>query len=259
MTGGAWTVLGAGSALPKPGFGPSGHLLEHDALEGATLFDCGPGTIRSLADHGVSLATLRRVVLTHFHVDHCLDLAALAFARRNPAAEACDLEIYAPEGIRRVLEGIEHAFGRGAVFDRTTLTILEPGSGATGLELGGARLRWCANGHTGDSISVALDLRGGLRVGYTGDTGPNPAVASLMHAADLLVCECSFRDEAAVSGHLTPSSAAALAERAGVRRLLLTHFYPMLGAREARELAARAFSGTIETARDGSRHRLQDS
>jgi ribonuclease BN (tRNA processing enzyme) len=259
VTIGAWTVLGAGSALPKSGFGPSGHIFEHDAVEGVTLFDCGPGTIRALDDHGVSLAQLRRVVLTHFHVDHCLDLAALAFARRNPAAAAAALEIYAPAGIQRVLEGLEHAFGRGATFDSTTLTVLEPGRGNAGIDLGGVGLKWAANGHTSDSISIALELPGAVRVGYTGDTGPHPDLEDLMRGAELLVCECSFHDAAAVTGHLTPESAGQLAERAGVRRLLLTHFYPMLDAREARALAALAFSGTLETARDGSRHRLQDS
>lgn len=256
MTRGVWTVSGAGSALPKAGFGPSGHVLQHADVDGATLFDCGPGTIRSSAAHGLALADLKRVVITHFHVDHCLDLAALAFARRNPAARAGPLELFAPAGIRRVLDGLELAFGRGAVLDSCTLRVLEPEAGSSGLGLGSARLRWVANGHTEDSISIAVDLPNGSRVAYTGDTGPGAAVEELARGVDLLVCECSFPDESAVRGHLTPTGAAELATRCGARRLLLTHFYPMLDAREARLRAARTFAGPIETARDGSRHRF---
>lgn len=256
MTRGVWTVLGAGSALPARGLGPSGHLLRHAELDGATLFDCGPGTIRSLAAHAVSLGELKRVVITHFHIDHCLDLAALAFARRNPAAGVGPLEIFAPAGIRKVLAGLEQAFGRGAAFERTTVHVLEPETGSVGVALGAARLRWAANGHTADAISVALDLPQGVSVAYSGDTGPSDAVEALAREVDLIVCECSFPDEAAVTGHLTPTGAGGLAARCGARRLLLTHFYPMLDARDARRLAAQTFAGPIEIARDGSRHRF---
>ncbi|MCA8979074.1 MAG: ribonuclease Z, partial [Planctomycetes bacterium] len=150
MIGGSWTVLGAGSALPRSGYGPSAHLLRHASLDGPLLLDCGSGTIRALDAQDVTLAELRRVVVTHFHVDHCLDLAALAFARRNPAARAGPLEIFAPERLCEVLAGLESAFGRGAVFQDTTLRPLQPHAGAVGLQLDAARLRWTPNGHTPD-------------------------------------------------------------------------------------------------------------
>ncbi|MCA8980398.1 MAG: hypothetical protein KDC14_10260, partial [Planctomycetes bacterium] len=148
------------------------------------------------------------------------------------------------------------AFGRGAVFQDTTLRPLQPHAGAVGLQLDAARLRWTPNGHTPDAISVALDLPDGARVAYTGDTGPGAAVEQLAHDVDLLVSECSFPDESPVGGHLTPTAAGELATHCGARRLLLTHFYPMLDPRAALRAAARAFSGPIELARDGSRHRL---
>lgn len=230
--------------------------MRHASLQGATLFDCGPGTIRSLALHGVTLADLQRVVLTHFHVDHCLDLAALAFARRNPASQCGPLRIYGPAGLARVLAGLESAFGRGATFERTTMRVLDAHDGFAGVELDSARLRWVANGHTADSISIVVQTSDGSRVAYTGDTGPCPEFEELAGDADLLVCECSFPEQIQVPKHLTPQSAAQLATRARARRLLLTHFYPMLDAREAGLAAARDFDGPIETARDGSRHRF---
>jgi ribonuclease BN (tRNA processing enzyme) len=94
----------------------------------------------------------------------------------------------------------------------------------------------------------------GWSLAYTGDTDEDPAVAELARGVDLFVCECSFPDEEATPNHLTPSSAARLARRAGVGRLLLTHFYPSLEPERARRAAALTFGGPIECARDGSVH-----
>ena len=44
------------------------------------LVDCGPGALRRLAQAGVGLHAVDAVLLTHYHTDHCADLAALLFA-----------------------------------------------------------------------------------------------------------------------------------------------------------------------------------
>lgn len=267
--GDSWTVIGAGSALPRAGFGPSGHALRLAALDGVTLFDCGPGTVRALDAAGIALVDVRRVVITHFHVDHCADLAALAFARRNPTVPSPPLEVLAPPAIDGVLDGLRAAFGKHATFADTTVRHLVhgvehgvehgDGRGDAGIALGpedaGVRLRWTPNGHTKDAVSVAVDVAGAPLVAYTGDTGPDPRVARLAAGARLFVAECSFPDGAGSAAHLTPRTAGHLAREAGAARLLLTHFYPMLEPADARAAAAEVFDGPIETARDGSLHR----
>ena len=86
---------------------------------------------------------------------------------------------------------------------------------------------------------------------YTGDTRDDPRVAELARGAGVLLSECSFPEQEAAENHLTPTSAARLARAAGVRRLILTHFYPSLEPAAARERAARVFEGPIELAADG--------
>ena len=94
-----WTVLGAGSILPRAGYGCAGHALRSTPGGRVTLFDCGPGTIRALASAGIGLGEVERVAISHFHPDHWLDLLALAFARRNPASQpAPRLELVGPRG-----------------------------------------------------------------------------------------------------------------------------------------------------------------
>ena len=249
------TVLGAGSILPRKGFGSSGYALEIG--DEVTLLDCGPGTMRSLGEAEIDLRRIRRVVLSHFHPDHCLDLFAFAFARRNPYFEGVGaLEIVGPVGLAKVLAGGQQAFGRWVEFKDTDVVEVEvdarkPVHLSLGLEL-----HWHPTKHTPHALAWRVELPDGSSLTYTGDTGENPEVAELASGTDLLVSECSFAEEAAVEHHLTPRGAGRLAAKAGCKKLLLSHFYPGLEPEDAAREAAREYEGPIETARDRSRHRV---
>ena len=69
--------------------------------------------------------------------------------------------------------------------------------------------------------------RPGLKIVYSGDTKPCQALLQLARNADILIHECTFDDELAERAeaefHSTPSGAAQLALKAGVKRLILTH------------------------------------
>ena len=70
--------------------------------------------------------------------------------------------------------------------------------------------------------------RPGRRIGYSGDTRPSAGLARFFRGCDLLVFDSTFgeRDKAKAleTRHSTSVEAAALARRAGVKRLALTHF-----------------------------------
>lgn len=254
------TVLGAGSILPRAGYGCAGYALRPDSRKPGgpiTLLDCGPGSIRSLAAAGIGLGEVRRVVFSHYHLDHCLDLFALFFARRNPAFEAPRLELFGPVGLARLVEETPRGLGRWAVDpDAGVHEVALDASGRGGFEAEGLVFSCAANGHNPEAVSWRVERPGAWSLAYTGDTPPSDAVAELASGVDLLVAECSFPDEAAVPNHMTPTSAAELARAAGARRLLLSHFYPSLEPEAARERAATVYGGPIELARDGSVHRI---
>ena len=88
---------------------------------------------------------------------------------------------------------------------------------------------------------------------YTGDTGRTPALATLAAGADLLAEATLPVTDDGPHGHLSAADAAHVAQAAGVRTLVLTHFpsadTEWLLAR--RDEAARAFTGTIHPARPG--------
>src|SRR6185295_4814412 len=96
--------------------------LRHRSGGPVTLLDCGPGTIRNLAGAGIALSEVRRVVLSHYHLDHCLDLFALAFARHNPAlGEVGEIELVGPRGLRARIEGAPAVLGHWAAMPRAEL------------------------------------------------------------------------------------------------------------------------------------------
>jgi ribonuclease BN (tRNA processing enzyme) len=69
---------------------------------------------------------------------------------------------------------------------------------------------------------------GGRTLAYTGDTGPGAHLDELADGADVLLAEASWTDapDRPAGVHLSGRQAGALARRAGVEWLLLTHLAP---------------------------------
>lgn len=254
MSPATWTVLGAGSILPRVGYGCAGYALRPRPGAKVTLFDCGPGSLRMLANVGIDLLEIERVVLSHFHVDHCLDLFALSFARHNPGLQPVPpLEIVGPVGLAKLIDRAEGSLARWAKGPNAELVELAADArGRAELARPEMRLACVANGHTSDSVSWRVDLAGGASLAYSGDTPFEPRVAELARDVDLFVVECSHPDGRGVPGHLTPTSAAELARLSRCRRLVLTHFYPQVEPTDARAIAAGIYGGPIELAHDGA-------
>ena len=98
--------------------------------------------------------------------------------------------------------------------------------------------------------------RPGRKVVVTGDTRPCAATIEAARGADLLVHEATFGDEEAAraveTGHSTAREAARLAQEAGTRLLVLTHFSARY-SRDASELdrEARSEFGNVLIGKDG--------
>lgn len=98
--------------------------------------------------------------------------------------------------------------------------------------------------------------RPGRKVVLSGDTRPSERTVEMARGADLLVHEATFAEEeaarAAETGHSTAREAAQVARRAGVQRLVLTHFSARY-SRDTSELVdeARSVFEHVVAARDG--------
>ncbi|MBC7219364.1 MAG: ribonuclease Z [Hadesarchaea archaeon] len=72
--------------------------------------------------------------------------------------------------------------------------------------------------------------RPGRKIVYTGDTRPSDRIVDFARGADVLIHDCTLADDlvdkAEENSHSTPSQAAEVAKRAGVRQLILMHISP---------------------------------
>ena len=85
---------------------------------------------------------------------------------------------------------------------------------------------------------------------YSGDTGYSENLIDLAQEADVLICESALPDSMRVKGHLTPSVAGEIATRAGVGKLVLTHFYPECDQVDIKQECRKTYSGHLVIAED---------
>jgi ribonuclease BN (tRNA processing enzyme) len=85
----------------------------------------------------------------------------------------------------------------------------------------------------------------------SGDTRPSDSLIELAKGADLLIHECSFPDDmmdiARKTNHSAASEVGEVADRAGVKKVVLTHLFPQYKGREKElvESVNRKFGGEV--------------
>ena len=239
------TILGSGTAIPVPDRFPAAYALEFP--HGLALVDCGPGALRRLAQAGFGIERLGAVLLTHYHTDHCADLAALLFALRSPTYEGRPpLCVYGAPGLLRLVEKLTEAWPwlqpRGY---ELTLREIPPGR----FDVLGAQVDAVPIRHTAQSLGYRVATDAGA-IAFSGDADECDELVDLARGADVFVCEAATPDGQKLDGHLTPALAAGYAARAGCRQLVLTHFYPPCEGVDLRAQAATAFDGDVVLAHD---------
>lgn len=247
------TILGSGTAVPVADRLPAGYLLRSAST--TAMVDCGPGTLRRLAQAGCTLRDLDAVLLTHYHTDHCADVAPLLFALRSPHfAGRQPLHLYGAPGLRRLVEKLTEAWPwlqpRGYELELHEVT---PGTLAVGdLQVTAVPIR-----HTAQSLGYRVCAATGTAA-FSGDADECDELVELARGSDVFVCEAATPDGQKLDAHLTPSLTASYAERAGVPRLVLTHFYPECDGHDLRAMAATRYGGDVVLAQDLMTMRVGD-
>ncbi|MGE3171452.1 MAG: MBL fold metallo-hydrolase [Planctomycetota bacterium] len=245
------TVLGSGTAVPVPDRFPAGYLVRSATT--TLLVDCGPGTLRRLAQAGVGLEDVDAVFLTHYHTDHCADVGPLLFALRNPRYRGRKpLHLLAAPGLERFLQTLATVWPWTQPRDyELRVRELPPGDVTTrAFRFGDLDVQALPIRHTAQSLGYRFTAAGGASAAFSGDADECDELVELARDADLLVCDAAFPDEGRQEGHLTPGLAGDHAQRAGARTLLLTHFYPECDGVDVIAQARARFGGAIEAAAD---------
>ena len=245
------TVVGSGTGVPSLRRGSPGYGVK---AGGRLIFlDLGPGVLRAMLRYGLNFSEIDVLALTHLHPDHVADLVPFFFATRYSLGytRTEPFHLLAARGFREFYGHLQKAFGQWVEPPPGLMQLreLDPAVGEN-VALGEVVIKSAATNHTDHSLAYRVEAEGKALV-YSGDTDESDSLVELAKGADLLVLECA--NPFKVPGHLTPPEAGRLAARAGVPRLVLSHFYPPCDEVDVGALAGAEFPGEIIKAEDGMR------
>jgi ribonuclease BN (tRNA processing enzyme) len=244
------TVVGSGTVVPSLQRRQS--CVSVRAGSETLVFDLGSGAVRGMLRADLDPFAVDRIFFTHFHPDHTVDAVPLLFAINHGSQEqrTRPLHLAGPEPFAEFWASLMKVWGKWMTGDYPTLLSELPRECPSPMELSGCHLTWAPAEHRRESIAYRLDAGEGAFV-YTGDTEYSDSVVELARGADTLLIECAFPDDAPVPGHLTPSGAASIAREAGVKRVILTHIYPVTDVLDLVSEVGNGFDGEVIVAEDG--------
>jgi len=181
--------------------------------------------------------------VSHYHCDHIYGLHIL-----NKFDFPQGIQIYGPKGAKKYLGDLLRLPYTVPLNKLKTMVGIHDIDAARTLPVA---MEFRQLKHPSPCYGYRFSIEG-KAVAYCTDTALNKNIVLLGKDTDLLVTECSFATgmDGAKAGHLTPEDAAGAAKEANAKRLILTHFDPVLYPDEEDRLKAvkaarRIFSNTI--------------
>lgn len=244
------TVLGRSPACPNPGGACSGYLVED--RDTSILMDCGTGIVSRLREI-VDYRRISAIIITHMHADHFLDIIPYVYGLRllGGALDGFRPELLLPPGGRQTLETITSLWKDLPAFTAQVFRMREFDPAQT-LQIGRLTVSFAETVHFIPCWSLRVEGESKVIV-YSSDSGPSASVEALARGADLLLAEAALLEKRGVAGeegHMTPHEAGEMARRAGVRRLILTHFWAEFDQDKMARDASAAFGGPAEIAEE---------
>ena len=260
------TLLGTGCPSPSHiRFGPS-VLVESNNSK--FLFDSGSGVTQRLSQIGIKPAELDSVFITHMHSDHIVDLYQVYISGWHTGREGPFI-VYGPRGISEHFEGVIKAYNK----ELSNRIEWEKRPNEKGLEYKiveidetldvskqNIQIKAIEVDHhpVEPAYGYKIILENEKRIVISGDTRYSDNLIKAAKGADVLVhevfIELNFNDsrmsDQTVKNikdyHTSPEDVGKVASKAGVNKLLLTHFVPpVFEEEELKERISEYFTGEI--------------
>jgi ribonuclease BN (tRNA processing enzyme) len=240
------TVLGSAGSHTGPGLACSGYLVRANGTQ--LLIDCGNGASANL-QRLTRFDELDAILITHRHVDHCVDLVGMFYALRFHPEGPRSVDLYAAPEVLDVLTGLLSA--DSALEFREVFHVKEV-TGGDSLEIGSMQVDLADSIHPVPTVSVRVRAEGKSIV-YSSDSAGGPDLVELARGASLFLCEATWQGDAAdypPDMHLTARDAGRIGAEAEVERLVLTHILGSLDRSVTLEEARETFAGDLTLAQD---------
>lgn len=208
------TVLGFMGGYPANGVGTSSYLLESAGFR--LLIDVGSGAILALENH-IDPLKLDAVMLTHYHADHIADLGVLQhiFLLKD-APNIKKIPIYG------------HTESEWHTLRESKASKAIDYSGQDAIELGPFHIEFLKTVHPVSCYALAITKREtGKKFVFSADSGYSDQFITFAKDADLFLADTNFfKEQKGSSIHMTSEEVGEISEKAGVKKLILTHLPP---------------------------------
>ncbi len=244
-------ILGSGTCVPSIRRAGPAACLRTGGI--TILVDSAAGTLRQLLRAGISYDSIDMLLYTHLHPDHVGEFVPFVFATKYAPGfhRSTPVTVIAARGFNAFHAALKDAFGQWVKPDPGSLVVEEmPVEMPAAIQAPPLTIRSAPTVHTAQSLAYRIETPDNLSIVFSGDTDYSPALADLARDADVMVCECAAPEGQKVEGHLVPSEAGRMARDAGVKKLILTHFYPACDQHDLITPCGKFYDGPIILAED---------
>jgi ribonuclease BN (tRNA processing enzyme) len=242
------TILGSGTNL-HPTRAAAGYLVQTDHM---ILLDLGPRTLMNLVKTDVNRHHITHILFSHYHADHFSDFITYLFDEiiftKFEGGSRPPLTVMGPRGTSRLFHTM---FGMLPGFSHAPFTVRYRDVGDRPIRLGATKIIPTAVVHSPGLHCLGYRIEYKNRaLAYSGDSQYCAPLVRLCGDADVAVLDCSFPASRPNPVHLHAGQCGQVGREAGVRRLVLSHFYPIAERYDVRAQAGEAFAGRITKAKD---------
>lgn len=238
------TILGSGSFISDLNhFGPS-YLVEHNGKK--ILVDAGQGAVIQLLKLGINPEDLDYILITHFHADHVLDLAALIISRKIASRWKelnGKLTIVGQKGTGEKVKEILAAFCDSAPEFYDVIENEE-------VEIDGLSIRSYKVIHKDlDAVCFRLELNG-KNIVFSGDCVMCDGIIEASKNADVLIIDASLPKTMENNIHINSEQIGKLCAENDVKKVVLSHLTHWVKGIDIVSEVRENFDGEVELAKD---------
>lgn len=225
--------------------------------------DLGYGSVRKIFEMGILPATITNALITHMHTDHTLDYGIFLMGGWPQGRRR--LHTIGPKGVQEMYQhyvdmfkdDISYRKGLGNSLDGITGNMeFTTVAGGESFELDGVKISTLHVPHTAYNVAYKFEADGKCIV-VTGDMTYCEAFIDFAKGADFAVMDANmapsnFPDNSnpaflskILKSHATIEQVGEMAEAAGIKTVVLTHFTPDLYVGEAVKAISKVYHGEV--------------
>lgn len=215
------------------------------------LLDFGPRTLFNLLQTPIDRHTIQHLLFTHYHADHFSDFIpfyfdAVCYSKFTKIRPS--LTLHGPPGTKRLFRSMFRTFPS---FSDPPFSVSLKEVKQQPFVIGDTRVTPWPMVHSGQQICLGYRLEyRGRSAAFSGDAVASSELISLCRNVDLAILDCSFPSPHSGGGHMHAEECGKIAQKAGIKRLVLSHLYETADRSNVVTQARRFFSGPIIKAKD---------